>query len=247
MQERLDELWSWLHPGLESLKDKRRSEPDTTWQQHRADLLEELGLADATWHPVTNLLLTRLDELPDDDRDRVLDGDDLDRMAYEAVQEVVAEEAPEDAADGGYDEAAWHHFAAEHLPHWHGTEESWPQFVDWFTYQADTADLTTPARGFIDHARPMSVEERIALFAQYGVAVPAAGETPTPDGTPGAGPDTAAGQATTAPTDDIVPDEAARAALADVLAENPHLADLPEDVRMEVLAEVLREQAAAGA
>ncbi|GAB1640080.1 hypothetical protein [Krasilnikovia sp. MM14-A1259] len=229
MADMVDELWAWLHPALHAMKEHRRTEPGATWLETRARLLADLGLADADWHPVTRRLFERLDGLPDDDRERLIGGDDLDQVASEVVREVAAAGEPAaTGAAGGYDEAAWHAFAIASLPYWNGTNEGWAPFAQWFAHHGAAQGLGAPATGFIEHAEPMSVDQRVALFAQYGVAVPVgAGASGAADG------DQAAAGA------GHVLDEDTQAVLDEVMAANPSFAQIPEARRMQLVAHVL--------
>lgn len=207
----VDELWNWIGPPLLALRQRRHREPTTAWHEHFAEFLRELNIAEADQHPVTRSLRDRLDAIPDaGDRDRLVESDEFERIAYRII---------EDAVGGGYDEAAWHAFAATNLPHWNGAAESWREFAEWFVYWAAAAGLAVPATAFMEHAGPMSNDDRIALFAQYGVTVrPAAPQ--------------------------VALDAATEAAMAELLAADARFAGIPEARRRELAAEVLREHAA---
>jgi hypothetical protein len=71
-------------------------------------LLERPGLHDAGQDPVAGQLPRRLGEAPEDERGRVLAGDERDSMAYEQVQEhdTSQEEGGTSQEEGGYDEQA---------------------------------------------------------------------------------------------------------------------------------------------
>jgi hypothetical protein len=217
----VDEVWGWLYQPLQDLKQDHAADPDKPWDVRRAAFLEQLGLTDPAEHPVTHLLIQRLEGLSDEDRHSLLSADDIDTVAYEVVQQCTSEPG-EDA--GAVDDNAWHAFVATNLALWDGAAESWPQFAEWFVYHGGEQNLGTPAKTFADHVTGMSNEERISTIAQYGVTI----ATPaTPAGTPPA-PVTAA-------------DESTKALIDEILKERPELAAIPEERRLELIAQVLAE------
>jgi hypothetical protein len=229
-----DELWAWLYPALANLKQGMGERPDEAWEQRRARFLDDLGLADADRHPVTRLLLERLDELPAAERDRLLCGDELDSMAYEDIRQVAdpdpaVEADPGARTDGGYDEAAWHEFLATELVRWDTAAESWPQFAQWLVYEAGQRGVGAPTAELVGYAGNLPNDDRIAALAPYGLTVPASTATVTE----------------TAKPDDagVVLDDEAEAAMAQVLADDERFAAIPETRRRELVAELLRERA----
>lgn len=207
----VDEVWAWLYQPLQDLKQNQTTDPDKPWENHRAFFLEQLGLTNAADHPVTQMLLERLDELSADDRLALLNSDQVDGIAYEIVQQCTPAATADPAA---YDDNAWYAFAAENLALWDGTEESWTQFAEWFAYQAGEQSLGVPAKALVDQLTGMSNADRIATIAQYGVtiAAPAAPEDP-----------------------------AIRAMMEEILKEHPEFATMPEDQLLEMTARVMAE------
>lgn len=96
-----EEVWAWLHQSIQDLKAGRVAEPDTPWETRRASFLDGLGLYDASGHPVVEVLLTRMDELSDQDRDELLGGDRLDALAHDLVLQL------EQPADDDGDPLGW--------------------------------------------------------------------------------------------------------------------------------------------
>ncbi|MGB3439829.1 MAG: hypothetical protein WBA97_13865 [Actinophytocola sp.] len=177
-----DELWAWVHTPLLELAAARTGDPEKSWPDLRAYLVERTGLANSADHPLVDGLLTRLDDMTDDDRVAVLDDSGkLEALAYEVVTEV-AEVTGTETDTGAYDEGAWHRFVAEYGPQWTGDDESWAQFREWFLYYATESGVVAPATALVEHLDTQSAEQRIATFAEYGVQITArAGETPAAD------------------------------------------------------------------
>jgi hypothetical protein len=67
---------------------------------------------------VAGQLPRRLGEAPEDERSRILAGDERDSMAYEQVQEHDTSQE-----EGGYDEQGWQSYRAEDGPQWAGGRE----------------------------------------------------------------------------------------------------------------------------
>jgi hypothetical protein len=172
-----DDVLEWIRPPLEELK---QTDPGTPWQESRESFLRQLGLSDASQHPVVQELLERLDEAPEEERNSILSSDKLDSMTDELVRQHAPaqdEAAQDEAAQGAagdqtaYDEQAWQAYLAQNGTQWDGTEESWEQFAQWFAYYASEQGLSTPATAFLDYLTPQPAAERIATFAQYGVTI----------------------------------------------------------------------------
>lgn len=208
-----EELWEWIRTPLEELKRDLTDEPDKPWETRRAELLERLGLHDPDEHPMAGELFERLDRMSDDERVTAINSGEIDSAAYELAQRHAAPAS----AGPAYDEQAWQAYLAQNGPAWDGTEQSWTQFSQWFSYYAGERGLTEPATALIEYLSAQPAAERIGTFAQYGVTITPAG------GTPDAGLDSV---------------------MADILAENPALAAIPEERRKEILAEVFGGQAA---
>jgi hypothetical protein len=78
-----------------------------------------------------------------------------------------------EAQETAEDPAAWNAFLAEKGPYWDGTEESWPQFRDWFAYEAGQAGVPGFAAAFLQYAQDAG--DRAGVFAEYGLQRPGAG------------------------------------------------------------------------
>jgi hypothetical protein len=213
-----DELWAWVFPPLEQLRDRCTAEPDAPLEQHFAAFLEELGVREVVDQPLLWSFWERLEALPDDaERTRFLAGDAAATLVYDLVQEHAGQQeqagVPEQALDT-YDEAGWQAFLAEHGSRWDGTGPSWTQFREWFLYEAGQQGFGTPTTMLATYLDSLDVAERIDALAQYGVTVPAQW-----------------GGADVDPASLAIADE--------LLQENPEFADIPEERRRELMAEVL--------
>jgi hypothetical protein len=91
---------------------------------------------------------------------------EYERMAAEPAGDPAAE-----ADDDSYDEDAWGAFVVEYGAGWNGDPETWDAFTTWFLYHAEEQGLRSPAAGFLEYAAGES--DRVAFFAQYGIAVEA--------------------------------------------------------------------------
>ncbi|TDV35442.1 hypothetical protein [Actinophytocola oryzae] len=222
----LEETWEWVYPSLRDLEADVVENPDRTWEERRAYLVERLGLTDPADHPVAEALVRWLDELPDDDRAVLIGGEDLERQAYEVIRvfvDAASEVAGDEPADESYDQAAWQSFLLEYGPHWDGTAQTWEQFRDWFDYHGRERGLGVPTNGLLAYLAAQSPEERVATFAQYGVVIAVA--------------QNAAENSPQLPSVAEVED----AHMSDLLAEEPAFAQIPEDRRRELIAEALGE------
>lgn len=232
-----DELWAWLYPSIQDLKQAWRDDPEASWESRRRELVEKLGLFDPAEHPVVLELCRRLDDLPDEEREVVLVSDELDALAYEVIEvhsASVADDAGQAAAGSSPNavDESWNRFLDENLSAWNGTEESWQQFTAWFLYQAGEAGVGAPARELVAYLDVLPVSERVGAIAEYGVAVPA-----SQAGTGAEQPS----EFDPAPAGSIELDPDAESILAEVLDEHPELADIGEDRARELMAEVLME------
>jgi hypothetical protein len=178
-----DALWEWIRPPLQEMN----KDSGAPWPERRQAFLGRLGLSDASQHPVVDQLLQRLDDAPEDERDKILNGDELESLASQIVQEHGVQEhgvsgeptgetqAGEQAA--GYDEQAWQAYLAQNGAQWDGTEESWEQFAQWFAHYAGQQGLTAPATALLDYLSAQPAAQRIDTLAQYGVTItPPAGQ-----------------------------------------------------------------------
>jgi hypothetical protein len=225
-----EELWAWLYQPLQELK----VDQEGTWEERRIRFLDRLGVSDSSAHPVTEMLMARLDELTDEQRAEVLTGEKLDALAYSVVEESTPTSQDPDSAGPAYDEQTWHDYLRNHLSRWDGMDESWPQFAEWFTYYAAEAGVGQPARELVAYLQPMDNGTRLATVAQYGVVI-----TPHPEAS---AEDEGADDAGT--EDDVELDEFGEELMAEILAEHPELADLPEATRRRLLADVIGEESA---
>lgn len=214
MSNDADEFWSWLHASLQNLKHSLTVSPELTWIERREQFLAELGLTDPEQHPVVQLLVLRLDELPDQDRNSVLSTDEIDRQAYEIIQQT----SRNDIADG-YDEAAWNAYLTANLAQWDRSAESWDSFMEWFIYYAAEAGLGVPALEFVQYVNGMAQDDRVATFAQYG-EYPAEGSAPDPQDAP-------------LPSRDAV--------VAEIAKEVPGFEQLSEQEIAQIISEVMQE------
>ena len=100
-----DELWAWMYPVLHELAVERAGNRDRSWDDLRAYFVERAGLHDPSDHPLTDDMIKQLDELPEDERDQLLD--DVSRLeifAYELVQRHADDQStPEPAAESASD------------------------------------------------------------------------------------------------------------------------------------------------
>jgi hypothetical protein len=169
-------------------------------------------------HPLLRSLWERLDSLPDDaERVRFLGGGEAAALVYELVQEHAGQHEQaggDEQAPDTYYEVAWQAFLVENGPRWDGTESSWGQFREWFLYEAAERGFRDPTTALMSYLDGMAVAERISALAQYGVTVP-----------------TGAGEVDVDPASLAVADE--------LLRENPEFADIPEERRRELMAQVL--------
>jgi hypothetical protein len=212
-----DDLLRWIHPPLEEMKQAYGADPGKPWEERRESFLRQLGLSDAGEYPVVQELLDRLDEVSQEERNRILGSDELDSMAYELVQRHAAGQG--EGGDGAaYDEEAWQAYLAQNGPRWDGTEESWGQFREWFGYYADQQGLGVPATQYLDYFTAQPAAERITAFAQYGVTI-------TPPQPTGAEP---SGEGTVSTAEDI-------------LKEHPEMADMSEEEHRKAISDVFDE------
>lgn len=220
-----DEAWALVSGPLENLRADALERPDLPWPERRENLRTELSTATAD--PMVDHLVTWLDELPDSDRASLLAGDDLPTQAYQVLTDAAAQETAQEAGEqpaAAYDENAWFAYLAEHGARWDGTEESWQAFRDWFLYYAAEAGFGSPATLLLDYLQPMAAADRVTLLGQYGVAI----EPPQP--------------AMTTAAAEVAADPRVRAVMAELLAEQPQYADIPEARRLELVAELLKRE-----
>jgi hypothetical protein len=208
-----DDVWAAVSTPFENLRTDAEQRPEVSWPDRRATLYVELSaVAEST---VADRLLAWLDDLPEDERATLLVSDELAARAYEVVVQTVPEPVQEEQAQE-YDADAWFAFLTENGARWDGTDESWQEFRDWFLYYATEGGFGDPAGLLLDYLDPRSPAERVALLAEYGVVIAA------PE------------QATVAALD-----PEAQRIMAELLAERPEYAEIPEARRVELLAAVM--------
>lgn len=208
-----DEIWAWIYPSVQELKAEHHNSPGKPWDELRAFFLERADLRDPSEHPMVEDLIRRLDELPDNERQTLLGGDEIDRLGYGLAQQHGTE-AIDDAA---YDDAAWQTFLVQYGAQWDGTEDSWQPFREWFLYYAQEQGVHGPATGLLSYLDGQRAEDRVAALAQYGVVISPRQQSPA---------------STTV-------DSLAADISQELLAENPEFAAIPEERRRELLAELL--------
>jgi hypothetical protein len=224
-----DELWQWLGEPLQELSRHRVEQPDAEWQQRREFFLEKLSIADPAPYPAVDALLRHLDELPADQRDPLLDNpDELARLADAYLDQYADVEAEEPVA-AEFDQQAWWAFLAENAALWNGTDEHWAEFEPWLLSTAADHGFGEATESLLAPLRGQGGAAVRAVLAEYGVVI--AEQTPV-------APETEAVEAVELPT----AAEFAEANMAELLAEDPEFAELSEERRMALIAEVLAEQ-----
>jgi len=220
----VDELWAWLQTPVQELVTYKADNPDKTWEEHRTYFVERLGLSDPSDHALVDELVRYLEDRPDE-RDTLLeDTSRIEPVVLEIVERHAVDDVPaEEAGDGSYDEVAWQAFLVENGARWIGDDETWPAFREWFVYYAADASLGQPANALMEYLDAQSAPARIATFAQYGVVIAVAEEE-------------AADPAAEAPLE--LSDEEVQA----LIDEDPEFADIPEERRRELIAQLLAGQ-----
>lgn len=205
-----DEVWTQVVTPLENLRADAEQNPGTPWQTRRDTLYPELtSVVDGA---VADRLVSWLDGLPEDERTALLVSDDLRTQAHQVVSSVLPAQTADTGAAVEYDNDAWFAFLAENGVRWDGTEESWSGFRDWFLYYATEGGFAIPAGLLFDYLEPRSAAERVTLFSEYGVTI-------------------AVPEHLTA----AALDPASQRLMANLLAENPEFAEIPEARRVELL------------
>jgi hypothetical protein len=226
-----DQLWAWIYEPVQELKVRHRDDPDLGWDDLKSHALDKAGLRDPADHPLVEDLCRQLDEMPEDDRQRLLEDDGLDALVYELAGRH-AEEAPVEP-EPSFDPEQWYAYLAKSGPRWDGTEEAWAQFRDWFRYDAYQGGFGVPADAFLAEAEQEGKHE---VFARYQVAVAA-----TADGTAGdvgadETPDEVADVVARLDTDVVQP------VLAELARSSPHLADLGEQNLRSLISQAVVEE-----
>jgi hypothetical protein len=226
-----EEVLGWMRPALDEMKQGYTADPGTPWEERRESFLNQLGLYDAGQHPVVQELLERLDDMPQDERHRILGSDnELDALAEQLIPEPAAGQEPQPAAGQGegsaeraYDEQAWQGYLAQNGPQWDGTDATWDQFRQWFEYHAGQQGLGAPATALLDYLAAQPAAERITTFAQYGVTIQTQQDQ----------------EETAQPADAEVSAEDIQSIAGDALKAHPEINDMSEDERMKAMSEVL--------
>ncbi|MBB4912254.1 hypothetical protein [Actinophytocola algeriensis] len=225
-----DELWQWLGEPLQELSRHRLEQPEAEWQERRVYFLEKLSITDPAPYPAVDALLRHLDELPEDQRDALLDNpDELTRVADDHLDQYAeaAQETPEEA---GFDQQAWWAFLAENATLWNGTDEHWAEFEPWLLSAATDHGFGEATEALLAPVRGQGADAVRAVLAEYGVVIPE--QAPAEPG-----------QAQEIGQVEVpTPTEFADANMAELLAEDPEFAELSEERRMALIAEVLAEQ-----
>lgn len=171
-----DELWAWIYPAIEDLRSDYESDQDKSWDSRKEIIFAKLGIPNADSDPLVAALVYRLDELPEDERNRILGSDQLQTMVRELVEDqadhtAAQETGAQESSVPAYDEGAWQAYVAANGSQWDGTEPSWPAFRQWFEYYAVQQGLSAAATGWLDWLETVGVTERIGEFARYGVTI----------------------------------------------------------------------------
>lgn len=114
-----------------------------------------------------DILVRHLDELSAAERDRLLRTERVYTMAYQLIEQSQ----PTDPVTAPFDEAAWEAYLAANGPRWHGTDDAWAAFREWFVYHANAQGLGDPAVALLDYLEGLDVPGRIATLGQYGVLI----------------------------------------------------------------------------
>lgn len=215
----VDQFLEQIHPALDALAESQ--EP---WQDRREAFVRQLGALGLSDDPLTAQLMERLDSVSDDERATMLAGREFGLS--EAPVEEQASGQPGQAAGGGaaggpgYDEQAWQAYLAQNGPSWDGSRDSWGQFRQWFLYYADERGLQEPATGLMEYLDGQSADERVSTLAQYGVSIAQGSQEDEPD---------------------EVADEDIDSMMRELLEQQPELAEIPEDIRRQLIIEAFKE------
>jgi hypothetical protein len=262
----LDDEWARIYPALEELKLTYIANPGEPWTERRQLFLGKLDIVDPALDPVAELLVDWLDELTDDDRNSLLSNEALNKESYERLKkytdqrdqlaaaaapayEEAIPEAPGDPTyeetsatldNTAYDANAWDVYLATNGTAWDGAAASWSQFREWFLYYATEQGLAFPATGFLLAFDGKTPGERIAGFADYGITIRPSG--PSGAATAATDPPVVSADEPALSADEDTADEDTNALMEELLAENPEFAEISEQRRLELIAEVLSEE-----
>jgi hypothetical protein len=160
-----DETWAAVYPPLQELK----AETDSPWEERRGAFLDKLGLSEPSQDPVVAAFFTHVEDLPDTQRDELLSGDEVDTLLYGFIEQY-SESSDSDSTDSA-DSSAWDAFLADKGPYWDGSEESWPQFYEWFAYEAHQAGVGAHADELLAELAAQDIDDRIITFGRSGVTI----------------------------------------------------------------------------
>jgi hypothetical protein len=226
-----DELWQWLGEPLKELRQHRLDQPDLEWSARREFFLERLSISDPAGYPAVDALLRDLEERPVEQRDELLaDSDELTRLTDGYVDQF-AETESEAAGEAEFDQEAWWAFLTEHASGWNGTDEHWVDFEPWLLALAADHGFGEATESLLVPLRTQGAAAVRAVLAEYGVQVAEPELSAEP-----------AAEEQAAEVELPTPEEFAEANMADLLAEDPDFAELSEERRMALIAEVLAEQ-----
>jgi hypothetical protein len=227
-----DELWQWLGEPLKELRQHRLDQPDLEWSARREFFLERLSISDPSGYPAVDALLRDLDERPVEQRDELLANiDELTRLTDGYIDQFAETEPETEAAgEAEFDQEAWWAFLTEHASGWNGTDEHWVDFEPWLLTLATEHGFGEATESLLVPLRAQGAAAVRAVLAEYGVQV-----AEEPSAEPEA-------EEPSAEVELPTPAEFAEANMADLLAEDPEFAELSEERRMALIAEVLAEQ-----
>jgi hypothetical protein len=231
-----EELWAWMYDPVQELKSRLSGEPGIAWEQLKECLLERAGLGAPSEHPFTDDLCRRLDEMPDDDRSRLLAGDELDAFVFQLAGEHADVPAVDEPPPSG-DDSPWLAYLAEAAHLWDGTDESWAQYSEWLRYDAGERGLGSWVDAFLAEAEHV---DRHELFARYQVNISGSRDTAQPLEVDAGHGDTAGA------VHDLLAqlqDDVVTPALAE-LAQAPELAGLDDAELRALVSDVLSDQIA---
>jgi hypothetical protein len=212
----VDQFLERIHPALEALAESR-----DPWENRRETFVRELGALGLSDDPLATQLVERLDSASDDERAMMLASRQFGLAEVPVEEQAVGQPGAAGAGgtegEPGYDEQAWHAYLAQNGPAWDGSQDSWGQFRQWFLYYADERGLLEPATGLVELLDGQSAADRVSTLARYGVSIATAAET---------------GE---------ISDEDIDSMMRELLAEHPELAEIPAELRRELVIEAFNE------
>lgn len=227
------QLWAWIEPAVQELHAYHAEHSDASWPDLRSHFLEQLGITEAAQYPAVDTLIKDLDERSDSERTELLaDSNKLTELA-DRYTTLHADPDPAAAPQPGtpqqqdtFDQNAWFAFLAEVGPNWNGTDEHWAQFEPWLLAESNSRGFGPQTEALFAQVRGHGAAAVIELFRQYGVQIKAPAQAQPDQSQPS--------------SQDL---QVAETAMAELLAENPEFADIPEERRRELIAQLLAERA----